>query len=141
METENKTTITIKTLVNAPVSKVWTLWNDPEHVVKWNSASDDWHTPKAENDLTVGKGFLYTMAAKDGSFSFDFEATYTAIEQQKLIEYTLADDRKVKIEFIEEGNQTHIIEAFEAEGENPADMQREGWQAILNNFKQYAESN
>ncbi len=138
---ENSTTITISTTVNAPVSKVWEFWNEPAHIIKWSFASPDWHTPYSENDLTEGSRFKSTMAAKDGSMSFDFEGTYTEIIPNQLIAYTLDDNRKVKIEFTAEGDSTTIVEDFEAEGTNPVEMQQAGWQAILNNFKKYVEEN
>jgi len=99
METTAKNAITVETVVNAPVEKVWTIWSDPKHITKWCNASDDWHAPFAENDLQTGGKFKTTMAAKDGSFSFDFEGTYDNVQKNKLIEYTLADRRKVKIIF------------------------------------------
>lgn len=138
MET-TKTNITVQTLVEAPVEKVWNSWNKPEHITKWNSASDDWHTPKASNDLRVGGKFNATMAAKDGSMSFDFEGTYKTVKPNQLIEYTIADGRAVKIVFEAKGTKTQITETFEAESENPVEMQRGGWQAILDNFKKYTE--
>jgi uncharacterized protein YndB with AHSA1/START domain len=139
METENKTTITVETIVNAPVEKVWELWNDPKHIVNWCHASDDWHAPFAENDLTVGGRFKNTMAAKDGSFSFDFEGVYTNIEDHQTIEYTIADGRNVEINFSRENNVTKVVESFEAETINSIELQRGGWQAILDNFKKYTE--
>jgi uncharacterized protein YndB with AHSA1/START domain len=136
---EKKTSITVQTTVEAPVEKVWNSWNTPEHITKWNSASEDWHTPKASNDLRVGGKFTATMAAKDGSMSFDFEGTYTKVKPNEAIEYTIADGRAVKIKFDASGNKTHITETFEAENENPIEMQRGGWQAIMDNFKKYTE--
>lgn len=133
--------ITIQTTVNAPVEKVWRYWNQPEHITKWAFASDDWHAPKAENDLRVDGTFSTTMAAKDGSFSFDFGGVYTKVENHKIIEYTIGDGRKVKVEFVPEGNQTKVVETFELESQNPEEMQRGGWQAILDNFKKYTEAN
>lgn len=135
----SKKAITIQATVNAPIEKVWKYWNEPDHITQWAFASPDWHAPKAENDLRVDGKFSTTMAAKDGSFSFDFGGVYTKVEKHKTIEYTIADGRKVKINFTTEGNQTKIVETFEAENENPEDMQRDGWQAILNNFKKYTE--
>lgn len=132
--------ITVQTLVNAPVEKVWNTWTKPEHITQWNNASDDWHTPYAENDLRVGGLFKATMAAKDGSFSFDFTGTYSDVKTNQLIEYTIADGRSVKIVFESKGNTTQVTETFEAEAENPVEMQRGGWQAILDNFKKYTES-
>jgi uncharacterized protein YndB with AHSA1/START domain len=141
METANKTKITIETTVNAPVEKVWKLWSGPEHITKWASASDDWHTPRAENDLRTGGKFSSRMEAKDGSMGFDFGGVYDNVKTNELIEYTMGDDRKVVINFIGKGNVTKIVQTFDAEETNPVEMQRGGWQAILNNFKKYVESN
>jgi uncharacterized protein YndB with AHSA1/START domain len=141
MDTMTKKAITIRTTVNAPIEKVWRCWSEPKHITQWAFASDDWHAPKAENDLRVDGTFSTTMAAKDGSFSFDFGGVYTKVEKHKAIEYTIADGRKVKISFIAEGDQTHVVETFDPENENPEEMQRGGWQAILDNFKKYTESN
>lgn len=137
----NKISITIEAIVNAPVEKVWKLWTLPEHITKWNSASDDWHTPYAENDLRVGGKFLSRMEAKDGSFGFDFGGTYDEVIINKLISYTMGDSRKVRVEFNHNGKTTRITSTFEVENQNPIEMQRDGWQAILNNFKKYAEAN
>ena len=131
--------ITVNATVNSPVAQVWKLWNEAEHITNWCSASDDWHAPFAENNLVEGGKFKTTMAAKDGSFSFDFEGFYTRVIENKLIEYEMPDGRKVKIEFTGRGNETQIVESFEPENTNPEEMQRDGWQAILNNFKKYAE--
>lgn len=140
MESQGKTVIKIETMVNAPVEAVWKTWTTPEDIMKWNNASPDWHTPKATNDLRVGGKFLSRMEAKDGSFGFDFEGTYSNVITHKLIEYSIADGRKVKVSFTDEGGKTKVVEEFEAEGVNPADMQRAGWQAILDNFKKHTES-
>ena len=139
METENKTTITVGAIVKAPVEKVWKCWTEPEHIQKWNFASDDWQCPHAENDLKPGGKFVYRMEAKDGSFGFDFEGVYDAVTPNKLIESTLGDGRKLQITFTGNGNETSVVENFEAETINPIELQRGGWQAILNNFKKYAE--
>lgn len=136
-----KTTITVETTVNAPVEKVWTCWTKPEHITKWNNASDDWHSPSATNDLRNGGHFSYRMEAKDGSFGFDFGGTYDEVKTNELITYTLGDGRKVKIIFTGIGDTTKLTEAFEAETENPIELQRGGWKAILDNFKKYVESN
>ncbi len=141
METSGKTTITVETTVNAPVQKVWEFWTGPEHIVKWNNASDDWHTPRAENDLRVGGKFWSRMEAKDGSFGFDFGGIYDEVTTNEVIAYTIDDGRKVKITFSPSGNETRIVETFEAESMNSIELQRTGWQAILDNFKKYAESN
>jgi len=134
------TAITVKAIINAPVQKVWEYWTDPRHIIHWNSASGDWHTPRAENDLSVGGKFMSRMEARDGSMGFDFSGKYTRIEQEKLIELTLDDDRKVKVRFDANGNNTTVTEVFEAEHENAIELQRSGWQAILDNFKKYAEA-
>lgn len=133
--------ITIEATVNAPLEKVWNYWNDKDHVVKWNTASPDWHTPKAENDLRVGGTFSYRMEAKDGSFGFDFGGTYDVVKANEQLAYTLGDGRKVTIDFTNKDGHTHICESFEAETQNSMDLQRLGWQSILNNFKMYTEKN
>jgi uncharacterized protein YndB with AHSA1/START domain len=135
------TTITIETTIKAPVEKVWQYWTSPQHIVNWNSASDDWHTPKAENDLRVGGKFASRMEAKDGSQGFDFSGIYNEVQTNQLIQYTMGDGRKVKVVFKSNGDETKVVEDFEAESTYPVEMQREGWQAILNNFKKYVEGN
>jgi uncharacterized protein YndB with AHSA1/START domain len=140
MNTSEKTIITIETIVNAPIEKVWNTWISPEHIVHWCSGSADWHTPKAENDLRTGGKFLTRMEAKDGSFGFDFGGVYDNVKTNELIEYTMDDSRKVNILFAQTGNGIKITETFEAEDINPIEMQQEGWQTILNNFKNYTES-
>ena len=139
MSTPNKQTITIETTVNAPVEKVWKMWNAPEHITQWATGSPDWHTPYAENDLRVGGKFLSRMAAKDGSASFDFIGTYDEVQINKAIAYTIEDGQKVKVTFATDGKSVKIIETFEAENENPVEMQRAGWQTILDNFKTHVE--
>lgn len=141
MEATAKTSITIETIIKAPVEKVWGYWSEPKHITKWCQASDDWHAPHAENDLRDGGEFKTTMAAKDGSFSFDFGGTYDKVVLHKSIEYTIEDGRKVKIVFSGKGNETTVTETFEAESQNPIEMQRGGWQAILDSFKKYTETN
>lgn len=141
MMTKNKTAITVEALIKAPIEKVWQLWTLPEHITKWNNASDDWHTPFAENDLRVGGKFLSRMKAKDGSFGFDFYGVYDDVRVNEYIEYTIGDGRKVKIVFSSHGNETKVVETFETENTHPLEVQRGGWQAILNNFKKYTESN
>jgi len=134
-----KPAITIEATVNAPMEKVWRLWTEAAHVQNWNNASDDWHTPKAVNDLRPGGRFVYMMAAKDGSFSFDFEGVYDEVVENHRMAYTIADGRKVAVTFEPTGNGIHVVETFEAENLHSLDMQRAGWQAILDNFKKYAE--
>ena len=136
-----KTVITIDTIVKSPIEKIWKFWSEPKHITKWAAASDDWHTTRAENDLRVGGKFISRMEAKDGSFGFDFGGEYDDVKENKLIAYTLGDGRKVKTTFSTTGNETKIVQSFEAETTNPIEMQRGGWQAILNNFKKYAEEN
>jgi len=135
-----KESITVEATLNAPVKKVWELWTDPNHITHWNQASHYWHTPKAKNDLRVGGKFLSRMEAKDGNSGFDFSGIYDEIKSHKLISYTLDDGRKVKISFNGNKNETKVVETFEAENTNSLEMQREGWQAILDSFKHYVET-
>lgn len=141
METKQTTVITVETTVNVPVHKAWEYWNKPEHITQWSYASDDWHTPWAKNDLRDGGSFSSRMEARDGSMGFEFGGVYDAVKEHEYIEYTMSDGRKVKINFIPEGNKTYVVESFDAESENPVEMQKEGWQAIMDNFKKYAERN
>lgn len=126
--------------IDKPLEKVWEFWTKPEHIVKWNFASDDWECPAVENDLRVGGKFTYVMAAKDGSAKFDFTGTYLNVLENEVIEYELDDGRKVEIQFIDENNATKLIESFEVEGTNSGEQQKSGWQSILNNLKKYAEN-
>lgn len=137
---QSPTTITVKSTIHAPINKVWKCWTDLVHIVNWNHASDDWHTPHAENDLSVGGKFSYTMAAKDGSFSFDFWGNYTDIQEHENITIKLGDDRNLQISFASDGDITHVTETFDAENQNPVELQQTGWQAILDNFKKYTEA-
>ena len=139
METAKATTITVQADVNAPIEKVWKYWNEPQHITQWCAASDDWHAPYAENDIRKDGKFKTTMAAKDGSVSFDFEGVYTKVDPKKRIEYAMSDGRKVSLVFTEHGTSTEITETFDPENTHSLDQQREGWQAILNNFKAYTE--
>jgi uncharacterized protein YndB with AHSA1/START domain len=141
MTTATKTMITVETTVNAPVEKIWACWTLPEHIIQWNHASDDWHSPSATNDLRAGGQFSYRMEAKDGSFGFDFWGIYDEVQINELITYTMGDGRKAKIIFTPDGGTTKVVESFEAEDTNPIELQRGGWQAILDNFKKYAEAN
>lgn len=133
--------ITVENVVNVPIEKAWEYWNKPEHITQWCQASDDWHAPYAENDLREGGTFKTTMAAKDGSFSFDFGGTYDRVAEPVLIAYTMGDGRKVDVLFTDLNGRTRIVETFDPETINSADMQRAGWQAILDNFKSYTENN
>lgn len=140
MEQTSRNVITVNNAINAPVKKVWEYWTKPEHITQWNNASDDWHTPRAESDLRAGGKFIARMEAKDGSMGFDFGGVYDAVKENEYIEYTMDDGRKVIVRFTSKGDQTDVVESFDAEETNSIEMQRDGWQAILNNFKRYAES-
>lgn len=140
MDLENMEKITVAAFVNAPIEKVWDAWTKPDHITKWNNANDDWHTTKATNDLRVGGKFSSRMEAKDVSMGFDFGGTYTELKNHKGIAYEMEDQRMVNIDFTPESGGVRIVEVFDADSENPADMQRAGWQAILNNFKRYVEN-
>ena len=131
--------ITVQTTVEAPIEKTWALWTEPEHIMQWNNASDDWHTPHAENDPRTGGKFLSRMEAKDGSFGFDFEGVYDEVIPQKSISYTLPDGRAVNIQFASKDDLTTVTETFDPETVNSHDLQRTGWQAILDNFKRHVE--
>jgi uncharacterized protein YndB with AHSA1/START domain len=139
METATKQSITVQATVDAPVEKTWKYFTEPDHITKWSFASDDWHAPRAENDLRKGGRFLTALAAKDGSFAFDFGGSYDNVVKHKEIQYTIDDGRKVKVIFESKGNATVVTETFEAESQNPIEMQRAGWQAFLDNFKKHVE--
>lgn len=131
--------ITVQATIQAPVHTVWEKWNEPQHITQWCQASDDWHAPAATNDLRIGGSFSTTMAAKDGSFSFEFGGVYSVVELHKSISYTMSDGRKVDITFESNGDETTVTEVFDPETINPLEMQQGGWQAILNSFKAYVE--
>ncbi len=135
------TQIKITASIIAPIEKVWDKWTNPEHITKWNFAVDEWQCPRAENDLKVGGKYFARMEAKDGSFGFDFEAIYNVVKQNQELTYTMTDGRKATTIFESNGSETIVITTFDAESENPVEMQQQGWQAILNNFKKYADSN
>jgi uncharacterized protein YndB with AHSA1/START domain len=132
--------ITIETQVNAPVQKVWDAWNNPADIKQWNAASDDWHTTHSTVDLREGGKFLSRMEAKDGSAGFDFGGEYTRVVPQQTIAYRMGDAREVTTEFTKQGNGTHIKTVFDAETQNSEELQRAGWQAILDNFRRHVES-
>jgi uncharacterized protein YndB with AHSA1/START domain len=138
--TNPATILTVTASIKAPVHQVWEFWTKPEHITKWNSASSDWHTPRAENDLKPGGKFLSRMESVDGKMGFDFTGTYQKVEEHQLISYLMDDGRKVEIKFEEKGDSTFVTESFDAETQNSLELQQQGWQAILNNFKAYAES-
>jgi len=137
----NVTKITIESIISASTKKVWDYYTLPEHITKWNFASDDWHCPKAENDLRVGGKLKSRMEAKDGSFGFDFEAIYDEVINHKKISYNLTDGRQVITVFENQNGKTKVTTTFDAETQNSVELQRNGWQAILDNFKKYVESN
>lgn len=137
----DKQKINIEATINASLAKVWQYYTEPKHITQWNNASDDWHTTRAENDLRQGGKFLYRMEAKDGSFGFDFGGVYDEVKANELIGYTMDDGRKAKIVFASADDRTKIEIDFDAETENPIELQRDGWQAILDNFKKYVQTN
>jgi uncharacterized protein YndB with AHSA1/START domain len=132
--------ITVETVVKAPVNRVWDAWNSPAEIQQWNAAQDDWHTTRSTVDLREGGKFLSRMEAKDGSAGFDFEGTYTRVVPQRTIEYRMSDGRQVKTDFVESADGVAIRSTFDAETENPPEMQRQGWQAILDNFRRHVEA-
>ncbi len=136
----NNDVLTIESLVAAPISVTWRCWTEPAHITRWNFASDDWCCPSAENDLTPGGRYRARMEAKDGSFGFDFEAIYDEVSDLETLTYTMTDGRRVKTFFEPQNGSTKVTTTFDAEKENSVDMQRQGWQAILNNFKRYVEA-
>lgn len=133
-------TITVQATVSRPLEKVWECWTKPEHITQWTFASNDWEAPTAENHVRIGGTFTTRMQAKDKSAGFDFGGTYTAVQERALIEYDMDDKRHVKIEFAETPEGVRVTEMFDPEGTNPEEMQRQGWQAILDNFKKHVES-
>jgi uncharacterized protein YndB with AHSA1/START domain len=133
--------ITVTATVNADAKKVWDDYTNPEHITKWNFADPSWFCPSASNDMRVGGKYSARMEAKDGSFGFDFEAVYDEVVDGKTFTYTLPDNRVVTVVFDENDNQTEVVVTFNPENENPVEFQKGGWQAILDNFKKYAESN
>ncbi|MDD7887685.1 SRPBCC family protein [Flavivirga sp. 57AJ16] len=134
------TKITVGTTISANRGKVWDYWNKPEHITKWNFADPSWHCPKAQNDLKVGGTLKSRMEAKDGSMGFDFEAVYDEVFDQEKMVYTMADGRKAITTFEDVDGKTKISTTFDAEQSNPIEMQKGGWQAIINNFKKYVEN-
>lgn len=138
---EQLTKITVEAIANAPVAKVWKAWNTPADIMQWNTADPSWHCPGSENDLRVGGEFKTRMEAKDGSFGFDFGGVYDEVTLNQKIAYTMDDGRKVITSFTEEGGKTHIKTIFDAETINDPEMQKQGWQSIMNNFVKYVESN
>ncbi|MBS1512168.1 MAG: SRPBCC family protein [Bacteroidetes bacterium] len=134
------TTVTIEATIQAPVEKVWNYWTQPEHITQWNYAIPEWHTPWAKNDLREGGSFSFRMEARDGSMGFEFGGVYDTVKLHEQIATTLGDGRKTNTVFTAMGDSTKVVESFETETMNPVEMQRAGWQSILNNFKQYTET-
>ncbi len=132
--------ITVETVVKSDLKSVWLAWNDPEDIKQWNAASPDWHTTASTVDLREGGKFSARMEAKDGSFGFDFEGVYTRVVPQALIEYRMEDGRTCSVHFAESGKGIVVTEIFDAESQNPPEMQRQGWQAILDNFARHVEA-
>lgn len=132
--------ISIDATVNAPINKVWNAWTTPDKITQWNFATPEWCCPKAEIDLKPGGKFSYRMEAKDGSMGFDFAGEFTAVEELSLIKFHLGDNREVEVRFTENGEAVNVFETFEAEDENSAEQQKQGWQNILNNFKSHVEN-
>jgi uncharacterized protein YndB with AHSA1/START domain len=131
--------IIVETIVHSSLDKVWKAWNTPEDIMQWNAASDDWHTPSCSVDLRPGGKFNSRMEARDGSMGFDFEGTYTKVIEHQLIEYAMSDGRTVSVRFEEVGGGVKVTEIFDADNEYPEEMQREGWQSILERFGRYVE--
>jgi len=140
MEKGQNVKITVETTIHKPVGEVWKHWTEPQHITNWCFASDDWHAPRAENDLRVGGSFTTRMEAKDGSFGFDMGGVYDEVRNNEFLSYAMGDGRKVAVTFIGQGNDTKVVETFDAESTNPVDMQQAGWQSILDNFKKYSEA-
>lgn len=126
--------LTITTTVHSTIEKAWDFYTNPEHIVKWNFANDEWQCPSASNDIRPGGKYAARMEAKDGSFGFDFEAIYDEVEIGKMFKYTMSDNRSVVTTFSQQGEEVVITIIFDAETENPIEMQQAGWQAILDNF-------
>jgi len=132
--------ITVETLIDTDMDSVWRAWNDPEDIKQWNAASDDWHTTKSVVDLREGGRFSSRMEARDGSEGFEFEGTYLRVVPQELIEYEMSDGRSVSVEFAHDGTKILVRETFETESENEPEIQRQGWQAILDRFARHVEA-
>ncbi|PJZ70958.1 activator of HSP90 ATPase [Leptospira perolatii] len=133
--------ITVQAAITGDLKKVWDCYTNPKHIIKWNFASDDWQCPWAKNDMKVGGKYSARMEAKDGSFGFEFEAIYDTVVDQKSFSYTMTDGRKATVNFENKDHKILVTVSFDPESENPVEMQRGGWQAILDNFKKYTEAN
>ncbi len=137
MEQVARISITVETTVPVSPELAWEYWTKPAHITQWNQASDDWHTPRAESDLRAGGAFSSRMESKDGKYGFDFGGIFDTVEPPRLLAYTIGDGRKVQVTFESVASGTHIVETFEAEGENSAELQRQGWQAIMDSYRKY----
>ena len=132
--------ITVAAVAKVPLQQAWDAWNNPADIKQWNSAQDDWHTTRSIVDLREGGRFLARMEARDGSAGFDFEGTYTRVVPHQTIEYRMSDGREVQVEFAERPDGVHVTETFDPENENSPELQRQGWQAILDNFARHVEA-
>ncbi|MDD4311174.1 MAG: SRPBCC family protein [Eubacteriales bacterium] len=139
MEQATRISITVETTVPVSPALAWAYWTEPKHITQWNQASDDWHTPRAENDLRAGGKFSSRMESKDGKYGFDFGGVYDAVEPHHLLASTLGDGRKVRVTFESVASGTRIVETFDTESENSVELQRQGWQAILDSYRRYVE--
>ncbi len=137
MEQAKRISIAVETTVPVSPELAWEYWTKPMHITQWNQASEDWHTPRAESDLRTGGKFSSRMESKDGKYGFDFGGTFDAVEPPRLLTSTLGDGRKVHVTFESVASGTHIVETFEAEGENSVELQRQGWQAIMDSYRKY----
>ena len=137
MASEGK--IEIESKINAELDRVWEYWTKPEHITKWNNASEDWLCPNAENDLKEGGKFKYRMESQDGKVGFDFAGTYKEVREKEKLTYELEDGRNAEVTFSEEDGNVRIKEILDTEDENPVDQQEQGWKSILQNFKAYTE--
>jgi uncharacterized protein YndB with AHSA1/START domain len=139
MSTQDKTSITVETSVSADPATAWRFFTDPSEIVRWNHASDDWHSPAAKNDLRPGGRFSYRMEARDGSIGFDFGGVFNDVKPGELLTYSLDDGRQVAVKFTPGSAGTKVSETFEAENTNSIELQRGGWQAILDNYRKLVE--
>ena len=131
--------ITVETVVNAPINQIWSAWSNPDDIIQWNTPHESWHTTRSAVDLREGGQFSARMEARDGSGGFDFEGTYTRVVPNQVIDFRMSDGREVNVEFVQQAGGVLVRETFDTETENPVEMQRAGWQAILDNFGRHVE--